>query len=99
MSAPPAVVEVFDPEQAAALLRCSVETVRDRAREFGGLKFGRDWIFPAATFYAALNAMAQETLAASKAPPVSSRGPSAVLTQVPPRRQPPALPRLDAPST
>lgn len=40
-------LQVLTVEQLAELLRCSDTTVRDRADELGGLKFGRDYVFPA----------------------------------------------------
>lgn len=78
---------VFSVEQAAELLACSTDTVRDRAPELGGLKFGRDWVFPAGMFFAALNLMAARSMASRDAAPA----PSAVVTKLP-RRGPPVLP-------
>jgi CO/xanthine dehydrogenase Mo-binding subunit len=80
---------VLDVDQAASLLRCAPETVRERAVELGGIKFGRDWVFPAEAFIEALNEQARASR--QKAKPASS--PDAVLTApAPPRRVPPKLP-------
>mgnify|MGYP006921294398 CR=1 FL=1 len=83
------VLEVAD---VAALLHCADETVREWAPRLGGLKFGRDWVFPAATFHAALNALASAAIEAQRKP---ARPPSAVLASVGGGRavrRPPVLP-------
>lgn len=71
---------------AAAELDCSEDTVRERAGELGGVKFGRDWVFPAETFYSKVNA-----LAAAGAKRRERPAPSAIVQQLP-KRQPPRLP-------
>jgi hypothetical protein len=73
--------------QAAAILGCEEDRVRAAARELGGLKFGRDWVFPVATFIAALNDMAEQSRSSARPKPAAS----AVLQAVP-KREPPALP-------
>ena len=88
-----ATMPVLDPEQAAALLRCDEDTVRARARELGGLKFGRDWVFPAATFFKRLNEMAERS-SSSESPP---RPPATAVLQAVPKRAPPALPTVAEP--
>ena len=52
----PPVLTVKD---AAALLKCTADTVRDRAADLRGVKFGRDWVFPAEAFFEALNERAR----------------------------------------
>ncbi len=79
---------VLTVDQVAALLCCTAGTVRDQALALGGVKLGRDWVFPAATFYAVLNDMACQSVAAAK---TRAAKPSAVL-QLVPKRTPPALP-------
>jgi hypothetical protein len=72
---------------AASELDCSEETVRDRAGELGGVKFGRDWVFPAETFYARVNALAAAAGTRRRDRPT----PGAVVQQLP-KRSPPRLP-------
>lgn len=55
MTTPP----VLTVEDAAALLKCTEDTVRDRAADLRGVKFGRDWVFPAEAFFEALNERAR----------------------------------------
>jgi excisionase family DNA binding protein len=50
---------VLTVEEAAALLKCTEDTVRDRAADLRGIKFGRDWVFPAEAFFEALNERAR----------------------------------------
>lgn len=37
---------VMTVDELAAQLDCAPTTVRERAKALGGLKFGRDWVFP-----------------------------------------------------
>lgn len=37
---------VMTVEELATQLDCAPTTVRERAKALGGLKFGRDWVFP-----------------------------------------------------
>jgi hypothetical protein len=37
---------VMTVEELAQQLDCAPTTVRERAKALGGLKFGRDWVFP-----------------------------------------------------
>jgi hypothetical protein len=88
-------LQVLTVDQVAALLQCSDKTVRARATELGGLKFGVDWVFPAEALQTRLVAMA---LQAAPQPPASTT-PAAVLVQAPAgprrrRRAPPLLPSL-----
>lgn len=78
---------VLDVADAAALLGCEEDRVRADARKLGGLKFGRDWVFPAATFFAALNEMAEESRSSERPRPAAS-----ALLQAVPKRAPPKLP-------
>lgn len=88
-------VAVLTVDQVKDLLQCSDKTVRARAQELGGLKFGVDWIFPAEALNRRLVEMA---LAASTQTPAPT--PTAVLVQPAPgpararRGAPPALPSL-----
>lgn len=61
MASPSELPPVLDVEQAAGLLGCEEDRVRAEARKLGGLKFGRDWVFPAAAFFKRLNEMAERT--------------------------------------
>jgi hypothetical protein len=85
----------FTVDQVAAMLHCEDKTVRARARELGGLKVGRDWVFPCGAFFARLDALALQgsTLTEPSAP-------AAVAVQAAPsstrRKPPPALPALRA---
>jgi excisionase family DNA binding protein len=51
--------------EAAKVLQCTDDTVRERALrgDLPGIKFGRDWVFPADTFYQALATLALEEAA------------------------------------
>ena len=87
--------QVLTVDQVKDLLQCSDKTVRARALELGGLKFGVDWIFPAEALNARLVQMALHWQAKPAAPPA----PGAVLMPPPAapakaRRGPPALPSL-----
>lgn len=89
---------VLDVEQAAALLRCEPKTVREHALRLGGLKFGRDWIFPGGALARRLDEMALANAAPAAPPPA----PAAVIPAARPattgtrrtRRAPPPLPAL-----
>lgn len=80
---------VLTVDAAAQLVRCEPDTLRAQAAEFGGLKIGRDWIFPTETFLAVLNEKAQASRARRKATPPPA--PQAVVTTLK-RRAPPQLP-------
>ena len=87
-------LQVLDVDQVAQLLRCADTTVRERATELGGLKLGRDWVFPAGALSRRLDELALASSVAPKAP-----APTAVLLRAVPagkrgRRQPPYLPAL-----
>jgi len=84
---------VLDVADAAALLGCEEDRVRADARKLGGLKFGRDWVFPAATFFKRLNEMAERS-SSSESPP---RPPATAVLQAVPKRAPPALPTVVEP--
>lgn len=86
-------------DQAAKLLDCAPDTVRDLARDgdLPGFKPGRDWIFPVGAFFARLDELAIEQAAQRRKP----QPPSATLHALPAaaasskqRRRPPALPGL-----
>lgn len=89
----PTVLTVDD---VATLLKCSDKTVRARAAELGGLKFGVDWVFPGEAFNRRLVELALQT----PAKPAGGPTPAAVLVQPPAapakarRAPPPALPTL-----
>ena len=91
------MVQVLTVDQVKDLLQCSDKTVRARAAELGGLKFGVDWIFPAEALNARLVQMALQPPAA----PIAAPTPAAVLVKAStraakPRRGPPPLPTLPA---
>lgn len=89
-------------DQAAQLLGCEGDTVRELARvgDLPGFKPGRDWVFPAGAFYARLDELAIEQAAKRRKPQAAS----ATLHALPAaaagapggkaRRRPPALPAL-----
>jgi hypothetical protein len=79
------VAPVLTVDDVAAMLQCKGTTVREIAPQLGGLKFGRDWVFPADALLEALNDRARDAMR-PKAP-----APRAVLQTVP-KRAPPALP-------
>jgi excisionase family DNA binding protein len=56
------LVHMLTPDDVAALFGCTPDTVRERAAsgELPGLKFGRDWCFPAAALYETLCTLAVE---------------------------------------
>ena len=89
MSTP--AIAVLTVAELAALLQCADTTVRDRADELGGLKFGRDYVFPAGAVSKRLEELA---LQPRKAPPK----PSATLHALPAAKKrqkaPPRLPTL-----
>jgi dUTP pyrophosphatase len=53
---------IYEAEEAAAILRCSVKTVEEHARtgNLPGLKFGDGWIFPVEALLARVNELALE---------------------------------------
>jgi hypothetical protein len=79
------VAPILTVDDVATLLKCADTKVREIAPQLGGLKFGRDWVFPAEALLEALNERAREAMR-PKAP-----APRAVLQTVP-KRAPPALP-------
>jgi hypothetical protein len=79
------IAPVLTVDDVAAMLQCKDTTVREIAPQLGGLKFGRDWVFPAEALLEALNDRARDAMR-PKAP-----APRAVLQTVP-KRAPPALP-------
>jgi excisionase family DNA binding protein len=56
------VNEIIEIDEAAAILKCSVETLTDNLRSghLPGLKLGVPWIIPRQAFYARLNEIAVE---------------------------------------
>lgn len=83
----------FTVDQVAEMLKCSERTVRDRALDLGGVKFGTDWVFPAGAFFKRLDDLA---LAAPAAEPADT-APKAVVQQIgdaKTKRKLPALPQL-----
>lgn len=85
----------FTVDQVAELLQCAPDTVRELARDgvLPGLKFGRDWVFPAGALFQRLDDLAL------KADTTNTPQPSATLHQLPTpkarqRRQLPALPAI-----
>ncbi|HOW46200.1 MAG TPA: hypothetical protein P5305_01290 [Rubrivivax sp.] len=90
------MTHILSASDAAALMRCSVKTIEDRARtgDLPGLLWGDGgWVFPTEAFYARINELALEQ-AAQRRKPVA---PTAVLAQqrgLGRRRPPPALPRV-----
>lgn len=93
-------VAVLTVDQVKDLLQCSDKTVRARAAELGGLKFGVDWIFPAE----ALNQRLVDMALSNTPEPTQAPTPAAVLVAaaarpVSGRRKPsvpPTLPTLPA---
>lgn len=90
---------VLDVNQTAQLLRCEPTTVREHALRLGGVKFGRDWVFPGG----ALARRLDEIALANAAPPAApAPAPMAVIPSARPattgtrrtRRAPPVLPSL-----
>jgi excisionase family DNA binding protein len=86
LSAP--VLTVAD---VAAMLGCAETTVRERAiaGKLPGLKFGIDWVFPAAALIEALNEQAREAMRGKSL----KAAPSAVLHSVAAPARPPVLPK------
>lgn len=81
------MTEVLTVDQVKTLLQCSDKTVRARAHELGGLKFGVDWVFPAQALHQRLVEMALQ--GPQKGPePQAAPTPAAVLHQ--PQQQPAA---------
>lgn len=83
-------LEILTVEQLAELLKCSDKTVRDRATELGGVKIGRDWIFPAG----AVSRRLEELALAPSPKPQTPAQPTAVLHAVPASKRPRGLPVL-----
>lgn len=86
--------QVLGVEDVAQLLRCAETTVRDRATALGGIKLGRDWVFPSGAFFRRLDELALSTATPSPRP-----APAAVLHSLPAskragRRQLRSLPTL-----
>lgn len=82
----------FTVNQVANMLKCSERTVRVRALDLGGVKFGTDWVFPAGAFFQRLDALALAEPAKAPAP-----SPTAVVQQIGAgrnKRTPPPLPQL-----
>lgn len=71
-------LQILTVDQLAELLQCADTTVRERATELGGLKFGRDYVFPASAVARRLDELA---LASSK--PAAPPRPSGVLHALP----------------
>lgn len=96
-TAPAPAPAVLDVDQAAALLRCEPKTVREHARALGGLKFGRDWVFPAGAMSRRLDEMALATTTPPPAPKPAAIG-HAVRTPTTgtrrTRKAPPVLPSI-----
>ena len=89
-------VDVFNEEAVAALLGCSITTVRDRARsgELPGLKFGdRGWVFPAGALAARLDQLALEE-AERRRQPAAKSGVLVDVSAGRKKRTPPALPTM-----
>jgi excisionase family DNA binding protein len=98
LSAPP---DVLSTEQAAQLLRCEADAVKEaaRRRELPGIKFGREWIFPRAALLEIINKQAMAWVKPAEPAAVSPTGRPALkaVPPVPParrggRRTPPTLP-------
>lgn len=86
-------------DQAAQLLLCAPDTVRDMARsgELPGIKPGRDWVFPAGAFFTRLDELARSRADERRTPPQ----PAAQVHAMPARKaqrgarnSPPTLPSL-----
>lgn len=90
-------VPVLTVAEVAARLQCAEDTVRGLGAELGGLKVGRDWVFPAG----ALNQRLTERALAQPAPAPAQRPAAVVLRQVPKATQRPGkrrtLPALPSP--
>ena len=74
------MTHILSASEAAALMRCSVKTIEDRARagDLPGLLWGDGgWVFPAEAFYARVNELALGQ-AAQRRTPVA---PTAVFAQ------------------
>ena len=71
-------LHILTVDQLATLLQCADTTVRERASELGGLKIGRDWVFPASAVARRL-----DELALANGKPPEPPKPSAVLNTLP----------------
>jgi hypothetical protein len=86
---------VFTEAEAADMLACDIDTLRQRAGrgEIVGLKVGRGWVFPAVAFEASINQLAlREAQAAGKQR--APAAPRAVTVTPLQARRPPTLPAL-----
>jgi excisionase family DNA binding protein len=90
----PTVAPILSVADVAALLQCSDETVREQAvaGTLPGVKFGRDWVFPAPALLDAIDQQARDEAENRRRPAPSG----ATLTSVP-RGAPPALPTVGPP--
>lgn len=84
-------LQVLKVADVAALVDCAETTVRERARELGGIKLGRDWVFPAGALARRLDDLA---LSASSTPPPPKSAAVAINAKPSKRREPPVLPSL-----
>lgn len=68
-------------ENAAELLRCSQDQVRELAcsGRLAGIKPGRDWVFPFDAFMRSLNLWAEEVMACRRRESDSTPTPTAVV--------------------
>lgn len=85
--------DVMTKDEVALILDCESGTVEEKARtgELPAVKFGRSWIFPRTALLECLHKRALENTQPKARPP-----PMARQVKVPARRQPPALPMLEA---
>lgn len=85
-------LDVLQTDDVASLLGCAPETVRERAclGKLPGLKFGKDWVFPAAALHQRLTEMAIEESAQLRKPAPRSAVLHAITKK--PKRTPPVLP-------
>lgn len=83
-------------DQAAELLLCTPDTVRDmlRSGRLAGVKVGRDWVLPAGAFYARLDELAIEQAAELRTPLRPSAQLHAVPAKARAKRRPPSLPQM-----
>lgn len=92
--------DVLSTEQAAELLGCETDTVKEaaRRRELPGLKFGREWVFPRAALLEIVNRQAlawvkqEDPTARPAARPALKAVPPAPPARRGGRRTPPTLP-------
>ena len=81
------MTDLLTAEQAAELLGCEAETVKDKlaSRKLPGVKFGREWRIPARALLDHLDELARENLHADPSPK------PAAIQVTPKSRQPPRL--------